>query len=131
MKHGADHWKCSNRRRRISNYKKPSTLYAGFNADGNGDDEPTVDTCQLFQEGYKRIKKQFDAGFHAVSQYKLYGVQLRKKSDTISYVLSGNIRERSAWRNYGSQISDMLIKAKSTEKMWALVKKITREENPQ
>ena len=35
--------------------QKPATLYAGYRAEvDNGDEESNVDTCQLFQVGYKK-----------------------------------------------------------------------------
>ena len=112
--------------------QKPATLYAGYRAEAdNGDEESNVDTCQLFQVGYKNIKNSLtpDSMLCLSINYKVcnHGHNVRRSLMHCQETLERNQPE-------GITVLESpacyMIKVKSTEATWKLVKKITGEDNP-
>lgn len=112
--------------------KKPATLYAGYITEAdNGDDEQAVNTYELFQAGYKNIKGSLtpDSMLCLSINYKEcnHGKDARRSLMHCHEVSEKNQPE-------GITVLESpeccMIRVKSTEAAWKLVKKVTGEENP-
>ena len=113
--------------------KKTPTLYAGFRAEAdNGDEESSVDTYELFQAGYKNIKGSLtpDSMLCLSINFKEcnHGKDARR---SLMHCQETSERNQPEGITVVESPACYMIKAKSTDAMWALVKKLTGEDNPQ
>ena len=113
--------------------QKPATLYAGYRAEAdNGDEESNVDTSQLFQVGYKNIKNSLtpDSMLCISINYKEcnHGHNARR---SLMHCQETSERNQPEGITVLESPACTVIKVKSTEATWKLVKKITGEDNPQ
>ena len=112
--------------------QKPETLYAGYKAEAdNGGEESSIDTGELFQAGYKSIKNSLtpDSMLCLSINYKEcnHGKNARRFLMHCQETLERNQPE-------GITVLESpacyMIKVKSSEATWALVKKTTGEDEP-
>ena len=113
--------------------KKPHTLYAGFLAEAdNGDEENIIDTHALFQKGYKNIKDSLtpDSMICLSINYKEcnHGKNARQY---LMHCQETSEKEQPEGITVIESPECYIIRLKSTEAAWALVKKVTGEDNPQ
>lgn len=109
--------------------QKPATLYAGYKAEV---DNESVNTFELFQAGHKNIIGSLtpDSMLCLSINFK----ECNHGKDAQRYLM--HCQETSE-RNQpdGIEVVEspecLIIRAKSTEEAWALVKKVTGEDNPQ
>lgn len=109
--------------------QKPATLYAGYKAEA---DNESVNTFELFQAGNKNIIDSLtpDSMLCLSINFK----ECNHGKDAQRYLM--HCQETSE-RNQpdGIEVVEspecLIIRAKSTEATWALVKKVTGEDNPQ
>ena len=105
--------------------QKPATLYAGYKADADNEDvESSVDTYQLFQAGHKNIK-------NSLTPDSMLCLSINYKECNHGHNARRSLMhcQETSERNQPEGIT--VIKVKSTEATWKLVKKITGEDNPQ
>lgn len=113
--------------------QKPATLYAGYKAESeNGGGTPGANTCMLFRTGYKNIKKSLtpDTMLCLSINYKEYnhGNRVRR---SLMHCQETSEREQPEGITVLESPACYMIKVKSTQAAWALVKKITGEDQPQ
>lgn len=109
--------------------KKNATIYAGYKAEA---DNENVNTFELFQKGQEQIKGSLTAD--CMLCISINFKECNHGKDAQRYLM--HCQETSE-RNQpdGIEVVEspecLIIRAKSTEATWALVKKVTGEDNPQ
>lgn len=112
--------------------KKSQTLYAGYKAyTDNSDGEAGVNTCELFANGYKNIKSSLTPSSMICLSigYKEYnhGESVRR---SLMHCQETSERNQPEGITVVESAPCYMIKVESTDATWALVKKITGEDNP-
>ena len=113
--------------------QKPKTLYAGYKmAVDKGDEESGVSSWELFQTGHKNIKGSLtpDSMICLSINYKEcnHGKNARR---FLMHCQETSERNQPEGITVLESPACCMIKVKSSEAAWALVKKVTGEDNPQ
>lgn len=109
--------------------QKPETLYAGYMAES---DNGSINTYELFQAGYKNIKNSLtpDSMLCLSINYKEcnHGKKARR---SLMHCQETSERNQPEGMTVLKSPACYMIKVKSSEAAWALVKKTTGDDNPQ
>ena len=112
--------------------KKTATLYAGFKAEtDNEDDASGVDTYSLFMEGYKNIKSSLtpESMICLSINYKECNHGKNARRSLMHCQETSDINQPEGITVLKSP-ECYIIKAQATDATWNLVKKITGEDDP-